>query len=306
MKKTLLSILLTISALGMTSVYGQWTTTGTNVGLTPANINNNVVVGPAPATSTSLYLNSVANPTTILSIDNNYIYTPYPQYSSRYSGIDFNLSGTNKYKIYTSTMPVCPSGFFHISPITGPGMHMNGSVILFSDDATLCNGYANAVGKYMFDGTIGTPSINIGYTGQGSLGNPPVGYTLTTSGNSYFQNKVVIGTTSTTLPTSPHKLYVGGSIICEELVVKLQANWADYVFAPSYKLMPLSDVKTFIAANSHLPEVPSACEIEKNGVATGDMLTIQMKKIEELTLYLIQMQEQNEALTKRLDALESK
>jgi len=107
------------------------------------------------------------------------------------------------------------------------------------------------------------------------------------------------------LPTGPHKLYVGGSIICEELVVKLQANWPDYVFAPSYKLMPLSQVKTYIAANDHLPGMPAACEIAENGVATGEMLTIQMKKIEELTLYLIQMEErvkeleaQNKVLTK--------
>ena len=69
--------------------------------------------------------------------------------------------------------------------------------------------------------------------------------------------------------------------------------------------MPLSQVKTYIAANDHLPGMPAACEIAENGVATGEMLTIQMKKIEELTLYLIQMEErvkeleaQNKVLTK--------
>lgn len=106
-------------------------------------------------------------------------------------------------------------------------------------------------------------------------------------------NRLYIGDVTKTFPplTPQYRLHVGGSVICEELVVKLQTNWPDFVFSPNYKLKPLSEVKTYIAENNHLPDVPAAYEVEKNGVATGEMLTIQMKKIEELTLYLIQMEE---------------
>jgi len=129
---------------------------------------------------------------------------------------------------------------------------------------------------------------------------------INASGNSFLNGKLAIGITNTALPTtSTHKLYVGGSIICEELVVKLQANWPDYVFTSNYKLMPLSQVKKYIAANNHLPDVPAACEIEENGVATGEMLNIQMKKIEELTLYLIQMEERIKEMELQNKALQN-
>jgi hypothetical protein len=120
-------------------------------------------------------------------------------------------------------------------------------------------------------------------------------------------NRLYVGNVFTTMPTLNNKylLSVGGSIVCEELVVKLQANWADYVFASDYTLMPLGDVKKFIAANSHLPGVPTAAEIEQTGVQTGEMLTIQMKKIEELTLYLIQMEERIKELEAKNKALQN-
>jgi hypothetical protein len=313
MKKTLLSILLSISFLGATSVFGQFNTPiNPNKNVTLITPSNNVVLGPLPPTTTiptNLYINSSSTTGygTILSIDDNSVNPSGPTW--RMPQLNFNSGGINKYTIYYGETPsICGSNLFHIMPATtGPGIHMSLGGITFSNNSQGSGcGSALGVGKYVFDGMIGSGTgINIGYYGQGAFAYPPAGYTLANSGTSFFRDKVVIGTTNSALPTGSHKLYVGGSIICEELVVKLQANWPDFVFAPSYKLMSLSDVKTFIAANSHLPEVPSACEIEKNGVATGDMLTIQMKKIEELTLYLIQMEErvkeleaQNKVLTK--------
>ena len=86
-------------------------------------------------------------------------------------------------------------------------------------------------------------------------------------------------------------LRVGGKMICEEVKVKLQSSgWPDYVFSENYKLPALSDLGNFIKTNKHLPNIPSAAEVEKNGLEVGDMQKRMMEKIEELTLYIIQQQ----------------
>lgn len=98
------------------------------------------------------------------------------------------------------------------------------------------------------------------------------------------------------------KLSVNGKIRAQEIKVET-ANWPDYVFKPSYDLRPLAEIKAYVDANQHLPEVPSAQEIAKDGVSLGQINALLLKKIEELTLYLIekdsQLDKQNEKLDKQ-------
>ncbi len=102
---------------------------------------------------------------------------------------------------------------------------------------------------------------------------------------------VGIGTTNPT-----YKLSVNGNIRSKEVVV--ESGWADYVFADNYKLKSLTEVEQFIKENKHLPNIPSAAEIEKNGLHLGDTQKKMMEKIEELTLYLIELKKEIEALKK--------
>ena len=96
---------------------------------------------------------------------------------------------------------------------------------------------------------------------------------------------------------SAYKLTVTGKIICEELKVKLVSSiWPDYVFDKKYKLPTLSYLENFIEKNKHLPNIPSAAEVEKNGIEVGDMQKKMMEKIEELTLYIIDLQKQIDLL----------
>lgn len=104
-----------------------------------------------------------------------------------------------------------------------------------------------------------------------------------------------------------YKLSVGGPMIAEEVVISLRPNWPDYVFSKQHALMPLKDVEQYIQKNSHLPNIPSAAEIREKGLNTGEMMKQQMEKIEELTLYLIdlnkkvdQLQADNEGLRKKI------
>ena len=98
---------------------------------------------------------------------------------------------------------------------------------------------------------------------------------------------------------SGYKLAVNGKIKTQEVVVET-TGWHDYVFDNDYKLLKLSEVEQFIKENKHLPEIPSAKEVEENGIKIGDMQGKLLQKIEELTLYAIEQQKQIEELKKNI------
>ena len=100
-----------------------------------------------------------------------------------------------------------------------------------------------------------------------------------------------------------YALGVAGKIMAEEVEVRLAVNWPDYVFEDDYHKASLDDVSAFIKENGHLPDVPSAEEIERNGVSLGEMDAILLRKIEELTLYLIELKGENEELRKTIEEL---
>jgi hypothetical protein len=93
-----------------------------------------------------------------------------------------------------------------------------------------------------------------------------------------------------------------GDFFAREININSGIGWCDYVFAPEYKLRSLGEVEAFIKKNKHLPEVPSEKEVYEEGISVTEMLQIQMKKIEELTLYAIQQQKELEELRVLLKA----
>lgn len=94
------------------------------------------------------------------------------------------------------------------------------------------------------------------------------------------------------------KLTVDGNICAKEVRVALSGSpcWPDYVFEERYKLMNLSDLDAFLKTNKHLPDVPSAEEVEQGGVDLGVMNAVLLQKIEEMTLYIIDLQKQIDEL----------
>jgi hypothetical protein len=88
-----------------------------------------------------------------------------------------------------------------------------------------------------------------------------------------------------------YKLSVSGKIIAEGVKVQLNANWPDYVFQREHELIEISELTAFINENGHLPNVPTAKTVEKDGLDLGSMNIVMMEKIEELTLYIIQLEE---------------
>ncbi len=108
-------------------------------------------------------------------------------------------------------------------------------------------------------------------------------------------------------------LYVNGRILSEEVKVDLSQNWPDYVFDKSYQLMPLNELEAYIAKESHLPGIPSAQEVAENeGFDLGEMSRKLLEKVEELSLYVIDlnknletMKKENEELQKEIASLRS-
>jgi hypothetical protein len=96
--------------------------------------------------------------------------------------------------------------------------------------------------------------------------------------------------------SSPEKkLDVVGTIRAHEIVVS-KAKTADFVFEKDYQLRPLEEVDVFVKEHKHLPEIPSAKEMEKEGVNVAEMNKLLLQKVEELTLYVIDLKKENEKL----------
>jgi hypothetical protein len=90
------------------------------------------------------------------------------------------------------------------------------------------------------------------------------------------------------------KLAVKGQIHTQEVRVDMN-GWADYVFNNDYQLRPLAEVERFITQNKHLPEIPTTKEVEANGILLGEMNMLLLKKVEELTLYVIELKKESES-----------
>jgi hypothetical protein len=117
---------------------------------------------------------------------------------------------------------------------------------------------------------------------------------------------IVKGSIGIGIPTinSAYKLAVNGFIWAKE--IKVEANWADFVFADAYKLPSLMEVEAYIQEYKHLPEIPSEAEVAANGIKLGEMNGKLLQKIEELTLYAIEQEKQLKEKEAKINSLESR
>jgi len=182
----------------------------------------------------------------------------------------------------------------------------------------LTNGYVSLIrfdsdGNIKFDfagsgnaNTAATLSNGVTFTNGGlvGIGTWTPGAKLHVVGDAILTGKLVVGASAmSTLPCAANlKMFVNGTIGATEVRVNT-TTWCDYVFDNTYKLKSLSEVESFIKTNKHLPEVPSEKEVVENGVAVGEMMKIHMKKIEELTLYMIELKKENEKLAAEVAGL---
>ena len=118
----------------------------------------------------------------------------------------------------------------------------------------------------------------------------------------YANKSGQVGINTAVIPKN-FAMAINGKVVATEIMIKNYDKWPvpDYVFDKNYKLRSLSSLKSYINQNKHLPEVSSAKEIEQTGgMNIGEMQTILLKKVEELTLYILKQQEEIEALKKEV------
>jgi len=163
----------------------------------------------------------------------------------------------------------------------------------YRDAATLGGGSTADV--WVMDGNTVSNNKSIGTTNQHALN------IITNNESRIFvaaDGNVGIGTTNVTDPD--YRLSVQGNVRVRKIRVD-QNQWADYVFESDYPLRPLEEVEAFINKNKHLPEVPTAKDVAREGIDLGDNQVLLLKKIEELTLYLLQQNKEIASLKQTVE-----
>jgi len=116
----------------------------------------------------------------------------------------------------------------------------------------------------------------------------------------FMTGTVGIGTTS----TGANKLAVEGAIGARKVMVTQVSPFPDYVFEPGYRLTPLDSLHRYVEANHHLPDIPSADSVARGGLDLGGNQTALVKKVEELTLYIIKQDQRIEELSRRMEEMQ--
>jgi len=165
-------------------------------------------------------------------------------------------------------------------------------------------------GEYSYSGGNGGSGVVIIrylFQGTGGGGATSTPGQWTASANNIYYNNGNVGIGTININDASYKLFVETGIRTRKLKVEApNVPWPDYVFHKDYKLSSLKEIEKFIKQNNHLPNVPSAKEVEKNGIDLGDNQALLLKKIEELTLIIIAQNKKLEKQNNRIKKLELK
>lgn len=146
--------------------------------------------------------------------------------------------------------------------------------------------------------TTKNPEISFGGANKISVGTDSNAMNFSASSYSFTTGKVGIGCENT---AEEFALAVKGGILTDDVLIRSQQQWPDYVFGKDYNLMSLPELKRYISENRHLPDMPSETEVAGDGVSVGEMQALLLRKVEELTLYTIQQQEMIERLREQCE-----
>jgi len=152
-------------------------------------------------------------------------------------------------------------------------------------DMTLENNNATLV--LSSNGKVGIGSVSSGNHKFNVSGSAQVTGSFTGGGSATFAGSLTVG--------DGFRCTSAGALKVKSLRVTL-TDWSDYVFDPAYRLRPLDEVEDYVQQHHHLPDIPSAAEVEEKGVDVGEMNKLLLQKVEELTLYVIDLQKQLDEL----------
>jgi len=300
MKTHKLFFLLGVLLISGASSFGQWTTSGTTVVLSPNTRNLSVSPASTVTSPTGSYFFNFEPLSTTSTAD---VFRIKSSRNDAFTGALFRVDNSIGNKFYISG-----NGY------VGLGAASPKEALQIGDRFTFHNGGFKGM-CYNFTYNAGDKRIVADYASgvfltdagtirfrtapSGAAGSAISWLNAMTVNN---DGKVVIGSANT---PGNFKLYVQGGILTERVKVAVvnSADWADYVFTEDYKLKSLTEVEAFVKANKHLPDVPSAREVVANGIDLGKMDAKLLEKIEELTLYMIEQNKKINKLESEISAL---
>jgi len=205
---------------------------------------------------------------------------------------DENINGltTNDFDITNGT----------ISNLSGTGSTFDFNVNPTSEGEVIIYLPANRVTDDAGNGNVLSNTLNVQYDANTPPPPPPPtgSGVWSLNGTNIFYDSGIVGINmNATAYDTDYKLMVNGDVKARKVKVTPE-GWADFVFEDDYNLMPLKNVEKYIKENKHLPNIPSEKEVLKNGIYLGETNKILLQKIEELTLYIIDLEkrlEKNEA-----------
>ncbi len=312
---------------------------GTTSPAYPLDVNGSIRIGSTTSAAPYLTINSSSSSnfamTTGGSTDNAFgIYTYGGNNGSNYCAFGNTQAGINldtrpgipPYRFFvgaTDAMNIYASGNVGIGTTNTDGgyrLDVNGSTRLEAGVALTALTSDNTKTRVV----VGDASGNLFYRDAATLGGSgSAGWALT--GNTTVNpSTTFIGTTDNTPvafrtnnlehmridgvtgyvgigTTAPQSLLAVEGTITSQKVVVTQTGWADYVFQPSYQLLPLKDLEKFIRTNRHLPELPTTAEVDKQGDDLGANQVALLKKVEELTLYIIEQDKRGQEQDQKLE-----
>ena len=209
----------------------------------------------------------------------------------------FYSSGNNLATFRTTDFVSETSSYVEIMGSRSSCSNCVSSYLTFSNYDSDGDGNSGAVKKAMSRIDAGPKSTdnNNGFFRIKTLNNG----TMTTAMTIDEEQNVAIGTNSV---PGGYILALGGKMKAKGVVVDA-SDWADYVFEEDYELPSLESVGEYIHENGHLPEVPTTAEVEENGVDLSQMQTTLLKKMEEMTLYMLEMNDKFKTMQSEIDDL---
>lgn len=282
MKKLILTVALFSLASSKLIAQTDWNTFNTSYG--------NIQLGPANADWGHIYTD---RPKFIFNKD---VYMLTGGLSS-YTGTDLSLKTNGTTRLTVKYL----NGRVGIGTSTPLEMlHVNGNILIPSGRSLLIGTDISTSGSFSMHNSSNNYNTYADIKGSLYFRRNNSGTNQGTTLGLQSDGTVTIGVwekyDNTITSTDGHKLMVNGGILCERLKVISDVPNSDYVFEIGYHLRPLSEVKKYVIENKHLPEIPSAQEFKENGYNVGEMDDLLLRKIEELTLYIIQLQEEIEKL----------
>ena len=153
------------------------------------------------------------------------------------------------------------------------------------------------IGSTQFMVGSGTVNCDLQHFGNSVFGNPAGGNQMDVFADSEFHNPTIFDSQVNFLDrlivgdpysgNSDYDLSVDGNILCQEVTIEAVEQWNDHVFDPDYRLMSLNELRNYINEFHHLPDLPGENEVKENGYNLVEMDALLLKKIEELTLYIL-------------------